>query len=328
MELKDAKVVYVDDNRFNIALIKAFAEEFDIDMVTFLDAKKGLDYVLENDVDLVLLDYMMPGINGIEFAKIVKEKKPFISIIMISAFDDYQVRAKAKKVGIDNFLPKPVDLDNFKKRVVEKIKSMQKHFSKSEVIKTTSSPENSSVYEMFAKMCITKDKNYQNIINIANIAKIISSGIKDKEYASKIFKAALFYDVGKNKIPSEILLKPSKLTKEEFDLIKTHTSLGYNMLNVEDEIMQIAAIMALNHHEKFNGAGYPRALRGENIPLCARIVSIADVFDALVSKKTYKDKISLNEAVNVILNEKGKSFDPKIIDVFYKNLDEIRLIYL
>ncbi len=328
MDLKDAKVIYVDDNRFNIALIKAFAEEFGINMVTFLDAKKGLDYVLENDVDLVLLDYMMPGINGIEFAKTLKEKKPFVSIIMISAFDDYQVRAQAKKVGIDNFLPKPVDLDNFKKRVVEKIKSMQKHFSGSEVIEKKVLNKNSTVYEIFAKMCLTKDKDYKNIINIANIAKIISSDIKGKEYANKIFQAALFYDIGKNRIPSEILLKPGKLTKEEFELMKTHTSLGYNMLNTEDEILQIAAIMALNHHEKFNAEGYLRGLKGENIPLCARIISIADVFDALVSKKIYKDKISLNEAVNIIMNEKGKSFDPKIVDVFSQHLDEIRLMYL
>ena len=328
MELKDAKVVYVDDNRFNIALIKAFAEEFGINLITFLDAKKGLDYVLENDVDLVLLDYMMPGINGIEFAKIVKEKKPFVSIIMISAFDDYQVRAKAKQVGIDNFLPKPVDLENFKKRIVEKIKSMEKHFSQSEVIKKESFGKDLNVYEMFAKMCITKDKNEKNVFNIANIAKIIALNVKDKEYANKIYFAALFYDIGKNKIPTEVLLKPAKLLDEEFELIKFHTTLGYEMLNQGDEILQISAIMALNHHEKFNGLGYPRALKGEDIPLCARIIAIADVFDALVSKKVYKDKIALNEAVEFILEEKGKSFDPKIVDVFYKNIDEIRLMYL
>ena len=327
MELKDAKVIYVDDNRFNIALIKAFAEEFGINMITFLDAKKGLDYVLENDVDLVLLDYMMPGLNGIEFTKIVKEKKPFVSLIMISAFDDYQIRARAKKEGIDEFLPKPVDLENFKKRVVEKIKSMEKHFSESEVIKT-SSLKDVNVYEMFAKICITKDKSYKNVLNIANVAKIIASNVKNKEYAQKIYFAALFYDIGKNKIPAEILLKPSKLSNEEFELIKSHTNFGYEMLNQGDEILQISAIMALNHHEKFNGKGYPRALKEDDIPLCAKIVAIADVFDALVNKKVYKEKMTFNEALNVILNEKGKSFDPKIVDVFQQNIDEIRLMYI
>ena len=326
MELKDAKVVYVDDNRFNIALIKAFADETGIDLVTFLDAKEALDYVLTNNVDMVLLDYMMPGMNGLEFAKILKSKKPFVSIIMISAFDDYKLRAQAKKTGIDDFLPKPVTLESFQKRVVEKLLNMQKNFE--ETKQEFNEEIKEDIYEIFSKIFITKDKNYKNILNIATISKIIASKIKDKEFSEKIFKAALFYDIGKNKIPAEILLKPSKLTKEEFELVKTHTTLGYELLNEGDEILQIAAIMALNHHEKFDGSGYPRNLKGADIPLCARIVAVGDVFDALVSKKVYKESLSLNDAVDIILKEKGKSFDPEIVDVFYNQINEIRLLYL
>jgi len=326
MELKDAKVVYVDDNRFNIALIKAFAEEMGVSLITFLDAKEALDYILNNDVDLVLVDYMMPGMNGIELAKHIKAKKPFISMIMITAFDDYKLRAESKKAGIDDFLPKPVDLDNFKKRVVEKILKMEKHFEeeKEEVTKETKN----NIYEIFSKIAITKDKNYQNLINVATISKIIAAKVKDKEFAKNIFNAAMFYDIGKNKIPAEILLKPSKLTTEEFELIKIHTRLGYEILNEGDEILQMAAIIALNHHEKFDGSGYPRQLKEKDIPLCARIVAIADVFDALVSKKVYKDALSLNEAVNIILQQKGKSFDPQLVDIFYQNIEEIRLLYV
>ena len=330
MDIKNAKVVYIDDNKFNIALIKAFAEEFGINLITFLDAKEGLDYVLNNEVDLILLDYMMPGMNGLEFAKIVKEKKPFITIIMISAFDDYKVRAEAKKIGIDDFLPKPVDLEIFKKKIVERLEKMEKNFEdKSSSDKSSlrvSDGEN--IYSIFGKICVTKDKTYKNILNIANIAKIIALSIKDKEFADKIYKAAFFYDIGKNQIPTELLLKPSKLTKEEFELIKTHTILGYEMLNEKDEILQMASIMALNHHEKFNGSGYPKGLKEKEIPLCARIVAIADVFDALVSKKSYKEALSFKEATNIILKEKGKSFDPELVDIFYNNLEKIKLLYI
>jgi len=323
MELKNAKLVYVDDNRFNIALIKALAEEFGIDMITFLNPKEALDYVLTHKVDMVLLDYMMPEMNGIEFAKKLKEHKPFIPIIMISAFDDYKLRAEAKKVGIDDFLPKPVNIDNFKLRIVNKILQMEDNFEEESF-----EEEKDNIYEIFSKITLPRDKTYKNIFNIASIAKLIASKVKDKEFANKLFQATLFYDIGKNRIPAEILLKPSKLTKEEFDLIKTHTLLGYEMLNRGDEILQMAAIVALNHHEKFNGEGYPRNLKENDIPLCARIVAIADVFDALVTKKVYKDSISFNEAVEIIVKEKGKSFDPTLVDVFYNNINEIRLLYL
>jgi len=323
MELKNAKLVYVDDNRFNIALIKALAEEFGIDMITFLNPKEALDYVLTHKIDMVLLDYMMPEMNGIEFAKKLKEHKPFIPIIMISAFDDYKLRAEAKKVGIDDFLPKPVNIDNFKLRIVNKILQMEDKFEEESF-----EEEKDNIYEIFSKITLPRDKTYKNIFNIASIAKLIASKVKDKEFANKLFQATLFYDIGKNKIPAEILLKPSKLTKEEFDLIKTHTLLGYEMLNRGDEILQMAAIVALNHHEKFNGEGYPRNLKENDIPLCARIVAIADVFDALVTKKVYKDSISFNEAVEIIVKEKGKSFDPTLVDVFYNNINEIRLLYL
>ena len=324
MELKDAKVVYIDDNRFNIALIKAFAEEFGINLISFLNPKEGLDYVLKNDVDLILLDYMMPELNGIEFAKIVKAQKPDVPIIMITAFDDYKVRAAARKVGIDDFLPKPVNIESFEARIVEKIKKLEKKEKKETNIKLN----DVDLYVLFSKICVSKDKSYESLIRVATISKIIASKIKDDEFVNKIYKAALFYDIGKNKIPSEILLKPSKLSREEFELVKAHTTFGYEMLNEGDEILQIAAIIALNHHEKYDGSGYPRKLKKDEIPLCARIVAIADVFDALVTKKVYRDKYPLIDAINYILKEKGKSFDPKLVDIFYQNIEEIRLLYL
>jgi len=323
MDLKDANLVYVDDNKFNIALIKAFADELGINLVTFLNAKEALNYVLNNDVDIVLLDYMMPDMNGLEFARILKAQKPDILIIMISAFDDYKLRAQAKKLGIEDFLPKPVDFDNFKLRVAKKILSMERKKDSFE----NNFQIDKSIYHIFGKIMIPKDKNYKNLLNIATISKIIASEVVDKEFAEKIFKASFFYDIGKNKIPTEILLKPSKLSPEEFELVKTHTILGYEMLNESDEILQIAAIMALSHHEKFDGNGYPQKLRGENIPLCARIIAISDVFDALVSRKSYKDAMAFDNAVEIIINEKRRSFDPELVEAFSSNIEKIRILY-
>ena len=328
MNIQDAHIVYIDDNKFNLALIKAFADELKLNLKIFLEPKEALKYVLNNDVDLILVDYMMPELNGIEFARKVKEKKPFIPIIMISAFDDYKLRAQAREAGIDDFLPKPVSLDSFQNRIINKLKNLEKHKVETVNIQEEKSTTDKNLYEVFSKVCYPQDKEYKNVLNIAKIAKMIALELKDEEYANKIYSAAFFYDIGKNKIPLEILLKPSTLSEAEFELVKSHTTLGYDILNVEDEIMQVSAIMALNHHEKFNGKGYLRGLEGENIPLCARIISLVDVFDALLTKKTYRDKFSLNEAVNFIISEKNKSFDPNIVDIFINKIDKIRLKYL
>jgi len=139
-----------------------------------------------------------------------------------------------------------------------------------------------------------------------------------------ILYAAPMHDVGKIGIPDSLLLKPGKLTDEEFDIIKTHSTIGAKILaHSKSKILQVAEQIALSHHEKWNGKGYPQGLAGENIPLVGRIIGLADVFDALTSKRPYKDPFPVEKAIDIIKKERGEHFDPHIVDVFLENIDEI-----
>ena len=139
-----------------------------------------------------------------------------------------------------------------------------------------------------------------------------------------ILYASPMHDVGKIGIPDSILIKPGKLTKEEFEIMKTHSIIGANILAYsESEIIQFAEQIALSHHEKWNGKGYPQGLSGDKIPLSGRIVGLADVFDALTSKRPYKDPFPVEKAIDIIKQERGEHFDPDVVDVFLENIDEI-----
>ena len=132
------------------------------------------------------------------------------------------------------------------------------------------------------------------------------------------------HDIGKIGIPDHILLKPNRLTDKEFDIVKTHTTIGGKILsNSNAKIIMLAEQIALSHHERWNGQGYPNGLSGKDIPLIGRIVAVADVFDALTSKRPYKKTFSLESAINIMKKERGQHFDPDVLDIFLANIDEI-----
>jgi len=163
-----------------------------------------------------------------------------------------------------------------------------------------------------------------HIVRMSRYSALIAEelGLPDKE-AQDIFYAAPMHDVGKIGIPDNILMKPGKLTDEEFDRMKTHTSIGAKILaDSRADILQLAQQIAISHHEKWNGRGYPQSHAGEKIPLAGRIVGLADVFDALTSKRPYKVPYPVEVAVNIIQKERGEHFDPDVADAFLGNIDE------
>ena len=164
-----------------------------------------------------------------------------------------------------------------------------------------------------------------HIIRVGKVSEIIAlKFFNDEEIAKKYYYAAQMHDIGKIGIPDTILLKPGKLNKEEFEQMKEHTKIGYRILKtIEDDFFDLAAKIALYHHEKFDGSGYPYGLKGKEIPIEGRIVAICDVFDALVSERPYKKAFPINDAIKIIKNESGKHFDPEIVQIFLENIEEI-----
>ena len=171
-----------------------------------------------------------------------------------------------------------------------------------------------------------KDENTgDHIIRMSRYSALIAKklGLPDQE-VQNILYAAPMHDIGKIGIPDSILVRPGKLTDEEFAIMKTHSIIGAKILsNSKAPILRLAEEIALSHHEKWNGKGYPRGLAGDEIPLSGRIVSLADVFDALTSKRPYKEPFPADKAIEIIKKERGEHFDPQIVDVFLANIDEI-----
>ncbi|MDO9527670.1 MAG: HD domain-containing protein [Syntrophales bacterium] len=164
-----------------------------------------------------------------------------------------------------------------------------------------------------------------HIVRMSRYAALIAEklGLPDRDVRNILYVAPM-HDIGKVGIPDSILMKPGKLTDEEFGIIETHTTIGAKILaDSKAEILKIAEQIALSHHEKWNGKGYPQGLAGDSIPLTARIVGLADVFDALTSKRPYKDPFPVEVALDIIRKEREEHFDPDVADVFFENIDEI-----
>ena len=169
------------------------------------------------------------------------------------------------------------------------------------------------------------DETLGHIMRMSRYSAMLAQklGMSDKE-VQDILYAAPMHDVGKVGIPDSILMKPGRLTPEEFEIIKTHTVIGANLLAYsKSEILKLAEEIALFHHEKWNGKGYPQGLSGEKIPLSARIVGLADVFDALTSKRPYREPYPITDSIDIIARSRGEDFDPKVVDVLLRHMDEV-----
>ncbi|AEX86011.1 response regulator containing a CheY-like receiver domain and an HD-GYP domain [Marinitoga piezophila KA3] len=168
-----------------------------------------------------------------------------------------------------------------------------------------------------------------HIIRVGKVSRIIAEEVfEDKKKVEMIYYAAQLHDIGKIGIPDSILQKPGKLDDDEFEIMKKHTTIGYEILKkVDDELFEMASKIALYHHEKYDGSGYPEGLKGEEIPIEGRIVAVCDVFDALLSERPYKKAFEFEEGVKIIMSGEGKHFDPKIVEIFVNNIDKIRNLY-
>lgn len=332
-------VVIVDDNEINVTLLRHLVKAIeDTKAITFTDSAAGLQYCLDNDPDLVVIDYMMPPPDGMAFIQAFRAHpgRKDTPLLMITANQDTEVRHRALTLGASDFLTKPVDKNEFRARATNMLllRKSQKQLSDraawlaEEVSKATNEilvRERETIIRLSKAAEYRDPETGAHILRMANYSQVIGRNLGLSEAdQTLLLDAAPMHDIGKVGTPDHILLKPGRLDPEEMEIMRQHAAIGYEILKGSPSpLLQKAAIIALSHHEKVDGSGYPGGLKGEDIPLDGRIVAVADVFDALTSERPYKKAWPVEDAVKFMHENSGSHFDPACIDAFFHNWDEI-----
>ncbi|MEO5337735.1 MAG: response regulator [Magnetospirillum sp. WYHS-4] len=332
------RVIIIDDNRTNLLLFQGLVSQLaGCESLTFDDPLKAIDWCTDNGADLVLTDYMMPEMDGLEVIARIRRMNGMgdVPIVMVTTTDLKEIRYEALQRGATDFLNKPVDATEFMARMTNLLELRRNQIRlkdraswlAEEVAKATATlveRENEIIWRLSKAAEYRDPETGAHILRMANYCRLIAEQMQlPWEQEDMIFRAAPMHDIGKVGIVDEILLKPGRLTPEEFETMKDHTRIGQAILqNSPSQLLAVAAEIAISHHEKFDGSGYPRGLRGEEIPLGGRIVAVADVFDALTSARPYKEPWSVEQASDYIRENTARHFDPQCVDAFFQRFPE------
>ncbi|WP_153915999.1 HD-GYP domain-containing protein [Shewanella sp. TC10] len=323
-------ILVVDDTPENIdVLAGVLKSEYHIKIAK--NGELALKIAQSISLDLILLDIMMPGIDGFEVCRQLKrdERTRHIPVIFVTAKISADDELKGLELGAADYITKPFNPPIVQRRVNTQLAlSNQNRLLATKVQqKTAEIAQNQlNVIRRLGRAAEYKDNETgMHVIRMSYYTHVLAlaAGVNEAD-AEVLMNAAPMHDVGKIGISDAILKKPGKLDFEEFEEMKKHCEIGAEILGDKDsELMTIAQEVALTHHEKWDGSGYPNGLTGESIPLYGRIVAIADVFDALTSERPYKKAWSVEDAIALIEREAGSHFDPKLVPLFIDKLDEI-----
>jgi two-component system, response regulator RpfG len=330
----------VDNDVINLKLIKALAEEIGLTVKSFQSPIQALNYAVENEVDMVFVDYILPEMDGLSFIREFRRGCNDVPVVMTTAVtDSIQLKLDALEAGATEFLSKPLNSVDFRARVksLSSLRSAQLQLRdralslEREVATATEKivAREMETLGVLSKAAEFKDTDTGNHVKrVAGYSRVIGEEIiSDFAELDLLFYAAPLHDVGKVGIPDTILLKTGRLTAEEWKVMKNHTMIGEKILaDCENRVLRTGAVIAKNHHEKFDGSGYPVGLAGKSIPLMGRIVAIADVFDALTTIRPYKKAWSHEKAFDLIAEERGTQFDPILADIFLNKSEHVTKI--
>jgi len=324
------KVLIVEDNRVSRLVLVAYLEKMGYEVLQAEDGDQGIKIWKEEFPDIVLTDWNMPNTSGIDLIQYIRNAcdQHYTYVIIITSRDEDSDLMKGFEVGVDDYLIKPVNRQELLMRMKagERLLNLQ---SKEQL-----------VFAM-AKMVELRDQETgDHLERIRLYAKILSSNLSetvkyktiiDGRFIKSIYDSSPLHDIGKMGVPDVILQKNGKLSPDEFRQMQDHTKIGVETLeavskNGKGTFLNMAIEIARSHHERWDGSGYPDRLLGEKIPLAARIVSLADVYDALRSKRVYKDAIAHETVVKMIEEESGKHFDPDIVASFVEIKDDFEKI--
>lgn len=329
-----SRILVVDDDEINLLIAKRILSK-DFEIITVNSGKSAFELLEKTEVDLILLDIRMPEMDGFTFLELIKENVRLkeIPVICLTADDEQESELKGFQLGAADFITKPFVAEIMTQRIARilELRRLQIHLEKEVEKKTLTLKMRSrqlrrltrQVMKTLASTIDAKDK-YTNghSVRVAEYSKMIAAkmdmSLNEQE---DIYYIGLLHDIGKIGIPKEIINKTSKLTDEEYEVIKTHPTIGAEILETMSELPGIA-VGARWHHERFDGKGYPDGLAGEDIPLVARIIGVADAYDAMSSKRSYRDILPQEYIVEEIKRCSGTQFDPTIAAMMLQIIEE------
>lgn len=349
MFAEEKRILIVDDTTENIyILMEILKDQYDVSVA--INGEKALKIAaMDPPVDLILLDIMMPEMDGYEvFAKLKANRKTAnIPVIFVTALNAVENEAKGLDLGAVDYITKPFNPALVRARVKNHLELKNYRDKLEEMVR-----------EKTNELMITRDVTIETLGSLAeyrnletgyhikrtmNYVRLLAEKLQDhpnfKNYFSderieNLWKSAPLHDIGKVGVPDSILMKPGKLTPEEFAEMQKHTIYGRDALAGAasklgpDSFLKIAQEMAYTHHERWDGSGYPQGLKGAEIPVSGRLMAVADVYDALITRRIYKPAFSQDQTVDIIRNDSGKAFDPEIVKVFLNNKDNFHRIAL
>ena len=326
------RVLVVDDAEINLELLGNLVQRLKPAQAHgFTDPLLALEFASTTAVDLVVVDFMMPTMDGLEFMRRFREipSDHAVPVLMVTANEERSVRYHALESGVEDFLSKPVDPIEFLARVknllklsdaTRKLTNQAAWLEQSVRIATKEVRERErETVRSLAKAAEYRDSiTGMHILRMSHYSQLIARELKlSAEDQELLFDASTMHDIGKVGIPDYVLLKPGQLDLQEAAIMQQHATYGHELLKGSTSpLLKAGAAIALGHHEKFDGTGYPQGLQGEAIPLFSRIVAVADVFDALTSSRPYKAAWSLEKAADHLRTCKGSHFDPQCVDAF------------
>lgn len=340
----DCSVLIVDDQSTSRTILSHVIKSINskIKVIEKTNPEQALEWATEHTADLVFIDYVMPEMNGIDFVRLLKTLPRYesVPVIMITIKKDAETRYAALDAGIADFLSKPVDIYECTARSKNLLTMHQQHIALQNKSNLFESLVKSATTEIRAREKETlmrlaragEHKDYDTAMHLQRMSlysRAIAETIGLSEEEAEIIElASPLHDIGKIGIPDSILLKKTDLDDQELKLMRKHPIIGYEILqDSPSKYLQKGSEIALAHHERFDGTGYPYALKGTDIPLSARIVAIADVFDALTSVRPYKEAWSIDKALEYVRDESGKHFDPELVSAMLTMRDVLEKIH-
>ena len=341
------KIIVVDDEKSIRFTFRTFLQNDGYLVREAEDADCALEQIREDPPDIVISDIILPRINGVELLKSIHSISKDIKVIMVTGEPTLESASEAVRNGACDYLFKPVSKINLLRAVSTAVKIKDLEDENRAYQENLENMVKERTLQLQNAMESVRQASFDTVLTLARAAEFKDENtfnhlIRMSEYTTLLAEntgcctenletikfAALLHDIGKIGIPDHILLKPGKLDAAEWNIMKKHAEYGGRILeHAHSDVLRIGRDIAVSHHEKWDGTGYPEGLAGEDIPIVGRMAAIADVFDALSTKRVYKDAFDIEQSFNIIEEGRGKHFDPKLVDEFLSHREQIISIW-